>query len=312
MSKKVLIIGSCGYTGSVLFEYLQKNTSYELYTIDVSWFGNFINSRNHTHIYYYNLTRDCLSQFDTAILLAAHSSVQMVDSDFYGSFHNNVTNFAHLMTLLNSDQQFIFASSASLYSGLYGDYLTEDRSEYIALNRYDGQKKMIEIMAATSDLQWYGLRMGTLAGISPNLRVDTIFGSCMKAYKETGSINIFNGAARRGVLSTSDFCRGIHSIIKNGSYDKRGLYNLASFNMSINQIGQKFSDVLSCPVNYSTNTSKYYDFTLNCTKMGINFDFAAESKVEDVIDELNDNWDKMNKGVRDRVPDRSKITEKYV
>jgi len=310
--KKVCIIGAMGYAGSILFEYLTKNTSYEIHTVDLSWFGNHINSSNHTHIYYYNLTKKYVAQFDTVILLAAHSSVKMVDSDFWGSYHNNVSNFARLMTLLNPDQQFIFASSASLYSGLYGDYLTEDRSEYIALNRYDGQKKMIEIMAQTSDLQYYGLRMGTLSGYSPNLRTDTIFGSCLKSYKENGSINIYNGAAKRGVLSTHDFCKGVHSIIENGSYEKRGLYNLASFNLSISQIGQKFSELLGCPVNYTNNTSRCYDFTLNVTKMGLNFDFAPESQVEEVISELNDNWSIMSKGIRDRVPDRSKVTEKYV
>jgi UDP-glucose 4-epimerase len=312
MSKKVCVIGACGYAGSALFEYLSKNTPYELYSVDLSWFGNHINSPNHAHLYYYYLTKEYIEQFDTVILLAAHSSVKMVDHDFYGSFHNNIVNFAHLMTLLNPDQKFIWASSASLYSGLYGDYLTEDRSEYIALNKYDGQKKAIEIMCQTSDLQWYGLRLGTIGGVSPNLRVDTIFGSCMKAYKENGSINIFNGEAKRGVLSTSDFCRGVHSIIENGSYDKRGIYNLASFNLSINQIGRKFSDILSCPVNYLNDTSRYYNFTLNVTKIGHYFDFAPESKVEDVINDLNINWEKMNKGVRDRVPDRSGAKEKYV
>jgi N-acetyl-gamma-glutamylphosphate reductase len=92
MSKKVLIIGSCGYTGSVLFEYLQKNTDYELYSVDIEWYGKNVNTENHNKLYYFYLTEEYLSQFDSIVLLAAHSSVKSVDDDYLGSFWNNVFN----------------------------------------------------------------------------------------------------------------------------------------------------------------------------------------------------------------------------
>lgn len=307
MSKKILIIGGCGYAGSALFEYFRENTSHDIYTVDIEWFGNFLSNKNHNKIYYYYLTKNFLSQFDTVVLLAAHSSVKMTASNYWQAFNNNVVNFVDLLTKLSPDQKFIFASSASLYSGLSGEYFTEDRSEYVALNLYDGMKKEIEIHAQLSNLQYYALRMGTVSGVSLNLRVDTIFGSMIQSYKENGHIDIFNGHARRGILSTMDFCRGVHSIVENGSYEKRGIYNLASFNTSINNIGKKFSEKFNCPINYLSNTDTCYDFTLNVTKMGQEFGFSPESTIEGIIQDLDWGWETMYKGVRDKVPEGNKL-----
>jgi UDP-glucose 4-epimerase len=305
MSKKVLIIGSCGYTGSVLFEYLQKNTDYELYSVDIEWYGKNVNTENHNKLYYFYLTEEYLSQFDSIVLLAAHSSVKSVDDDYLGSFWNNVINFVYLLPKLKPEQKFIFASSASLYSGLDGDYLTEDNPRYTALNYYDLQKHYIEKQVSLSSVQYYALRMGTVCGYSPIIRIDTAFNAFTNSYKTKGSIDVFNPMAKRGFLSTHDFCRGVRVIIENGSYEKRGIYNLASFNMSIGQLAQKLGKLFNCPVNYGADTSKYYNFTLNVAKMGINFDFIPESTVESTLQLLLDNWDSMIKGDRNKAAGHS-------
>ena len=42
--KNILIIGGCGYIGSELYNFL--STSYNVDTVDLEWYGNFINKNN--------------------------------------------------------------------------------------------------------------------------------------------------------------------------------------------------------------------------------------------------------------------------
>ena len=42
---RILIIGGCGYIGSQLFVYL-KNKGYKVDTVDLEWYGNYVNPKN--------------------------------------------------------------------------------------------------------------------------------------------------------------------------------------------------------------------------------------------------------------------------
>ena len=87
--KKILIIGGNGYIGS----YLKYNLPYLVSTIDIGWFNNETNVK----IDYNSLDVSYLSDFDSIILLAGHSSVKMCEGDISSAFNNNVVNFIRLL-----------------------------------------------------------------------------------------------------------------------------------------------------------------------------------------------------------------------
>lgn len=305
MKKRIILLGSSGYIGSSLFYYLSKFKDIEIHTVDTEYFKNYNNNVNHTKLYYSYLTKSFLSDFSVIILCAAHSSVKMVQNDPDGALFNNVINFYQLFDKIKSDQLFIYMSSSSVYAGMSGEYLDENSLCYKPLNLYDLQKHTNDMYAELSkDKIYFGLRLGTVAGGVPNcnLRVDTCVNSFFSSYKQNGSINVFDGHIKRPFVGINDVCRAVKTILDNGNKENKGLYNLCSFNISINQLGDKVSSLLKCPINkIKSNNNHLYDFTINNFKFINSFDFKFEDDVQSIIQSLDENWHNMHKGVRDKL-----------
>jgi len=308
---KILIIG-CGYFGSSIFKYLSQFPEYQIDICDTCWFGE--GAANINKMYYFYLFQRDLSQYDAIILTAGHSSVQLVQNDYSGAIWNNLINFLGLLKKINPDQKFIYCSSSSVYGGLEGEYFLETEKKYVCLNAYDLLKYECDLHTSLTDKMCFGLRLGTLSGgLGSILRVDTMCNGFFNSYKTKGSIDVFNGFIRRPIAGINDTCRAIHAILEKGNHENKGIYNIASFNTSVQKLAEQYAKILNCPINYHPNTPSPYNFTVNTSKFILNFDFEYQDTVKSIIKSLDDNWNNIiNKGVRDRVPDRSKVTEKYV
>jgi nucleoside-diphosphate-sugar epimerase len=317
MKRHLTLLGSEGYIGSSLYQYLSQFDDLEISTIDVEYFGRVTNSSNHRKLYYSYLTDAFVDSQNIFILCAGHSSVKMSQNDPSGAFYNNVVNFFQFLQKLRQDQLFIYMSSSSVYAGIDGKYLTESHLCYRPQNIYDLTKAQIDQYAGLSDKTYFGLRLGTVAGaVGPNtnLRIDTCINGFFSAYKNGGVINIFDGHVKRPIAGMNDICRAVKAIIDSGNYNNRGIYNIGSVNRSINGLGNEVSKLLNCKINYTKSTNNHlYNFTINPSSFTIKFEFQFQDTIKSIIKSLDDNWDKIiNKGVRDKVPDRSKVTEKYV
>lgn len=300
--KKVLLLGGAGYIGSSIFLFLSK-LGYNVTVIDTEYFGNFSTFINYKKMYYYYLRKDYIEKFDSVILCAGHSSVKLCENDPSGAFFNNVVNFYYLLGKIKPEQQLIYMSSSSVYSGVDGDHITEDCRMYVPLNQYDLSKFSNDNYALISNITYFGLRLGTVCGgPTSNLRIDTMANSFYSSYKKNNSINVFNGHAKRPLLGMSDLCRAIHIILQKGTYENRGLYNLASFNTTVNDLAKQYSQILNCSINYDDKITPCYDFTMSTNKFSSVFDFKFEDTVESIIKSLENNWIGMKKGRRDKVP----------
>lgn len=304
VKNKILIIGGCGYIGSMLHRNLMGD--YQVDTIDAEWYGNFSNDRNLKQDFS-SLTRQDVSDYDTVILLAGHSSVKMCDDNMLPTVKNNVLNFAQLIELLSKEQKFIYASSSSVYGDTESNYVDEEYINFRPNNYYDLSKYEIDAYASLSDKFYFGLRFGTVNGYSPNLRNDVMINAMTFNAVENGKIFCFNPKVNRPILGIKDLCRAIRKIVKEAEFADRGLYNLASFNSNVETIATEVAKAtgaeieLRTPPEHITNIklqTKSYDFLIKTEKFQERFKFEFEETTQTIVESLLKNYDNMNKGNR--------------
>lgn len=288
MKKNIVIIGGCGYVGS--FIYTQLKDIYKVDTVDLEWFGNYINPNNFCVDYEY-LEKKFWDKYDAIILLAGHSSVQM-STNGKDTFNNNVFKFINLLNKLNN-KVLIFASSSSIYNGSGSLSVPETWDRFIPSNYYDLSKKCLDLyfQCFESNNKIFSLRMGTVNGWSINFRKDIMINAMMDYYKSNGCINIFNSEISRPILGISDFARCCKAIIEKPIAS--GIYNLASFNMIVGEIAKRVSVVLGniSVIDKGQSAIPPYNFSIDTSKFEKEFDFKFEETVESIVNSLVENWD---------------------
>ena len=293
---KILLLGGCGYIGSRLYNYLNKY--YDVTSIDNEQFGKVIDTNIKKDIK--DITENTLKDFNVIILLCGNSSVKMCENKIMKTFNENVKNFVHILSMIKAHQKFIYASSSSVY-GNYDKIAVENNEEYIPNNNYDLSKQVIDLYAKSSNIEYYGLRFGTVAGISPNLRIDTMINSMVYNAFTNKEIKIYNPEIQRPILGINDLCRGIYKIVKTRD-NKKGLYNMASFNCNVLDIGTQISQIMNIPyklyekediknisnVKLQTNA---YNFSISIEKFEKVFDFTFNDTISSIVSELCLDWD---------------------
>lgn len=292
--KKILIIGSNGYVGSALSEKLIKSGKYSVIGVDICWF-NTPNSYTHLVSDYNELTKDFLNTYDVVILLAGHSSVKMCEGNLKDSHNNNVNNFIHLVNKLNKNTKFIYASSSSVY-GKCTTVADENYMDFTPYNNYDITKHIIDIYVQRFDIEYYGLRFGTVNGYSPIVRNDVMINSMFSNAKLNNEIKLYIKHIMRPILGMSDLISSIETIIESNK-DNRGIYNLASFNKTAEDIAYSVGNRLNVKVSeYNMNPNEEiinsklqtvcYDFKISTEKFEKTFDFKFSESIESIVDSL--------------------------
>ena len=280
--KNVLVIGGNGYIGSRLRQVLDNN--YKVSSVDCCWFNYDLTSRR---IDYHKLTADDLAVYDAVILLAGHSSVKACNGDIRSPWLNNVTNFDDLLTKMSEHQLLIYASSASVYGNSKpGELHSESILNFTPINNYDLTKYSLDLTAQLAIDQGrniIGLRFGTVNGWSPNLRTDLMINAMYEAAVSRGKITISNKHINRALLGIDDLCRGIVQCIEQPT---PGIYNMASFNTTVDNIATAVSASLQVPIEDLGVVGNVYDFGLDTTLFQQTFDFTFTETPTTIVDSL--------------------------
>ena len=289
---KILLIGGNGYIGSRLQQSLDVDV------VDTNWFNDKNNGED-----FKDLTSRHYSDYNTIILLAGHSSVKMSEGNLNSCFNNNVRNFIDLIEKLDK-QKLIYASSSSVYGSVGGKTVNEKYYGFEPYNQYDISKHTADLYAQKSDVEYYGLRFGTVNGCSPVLRTDVMINAMVSSALRDGHIKLYIKDTMRPILGINDLCRAIEIIVKSDE-DKRGLYNLASFNKTAEQIAYEVAGVMGVEVKeYETDPTqiknvksqtKAYNFSISTLKFRKDYNFRFRSTVESITSELVASWDSMEK-----------------
>lgn len=304
MNKKILIIGGCGYIGSELYSFLKtKYPNWNINTVDLEWFGNFSNKENFK-IDFNTLNKADLLNYNSIILLAGNSSVKMCLNNLHSTFKNNVYNFIKLLEKISPVTNFIYASSSSIYGNINQSFIEENCREYQALNYYDLSKYEIDAYTSLYDkIPCFGLRFGTVNGPSVNFRNDVMINMMYFSAKKNGKVIINNPNIRRPILGINDLCNAIEHIILKGSILNRGIYNLASFNLNVKEIGSAVAKYMNVSLNYSKDMPNRYDFSLSTQKFKTIFNFQFKDNVNMILKSIieRDNNNSMNFSNRNNI-----------
>ena len=280
MNKHVLIIGGCGYVGSLLTTKLKED--YYVDTVDLEWYGDKTHKNNFL-VDFHNLNEDFYRKYQVIILLAGHSSVKMCLDNRASMFNNNVRNFVDLLDKLTDDQTFIYASSSSVYN--------ENKT---FTNNYDVSKSQIDEYAKLSAKKYFGLRFGTVSGCSPNFRIDSMINRMVYDALIKKKVTCFNPDIKRPILNIVDLCAGIRKIIQLGVFGNRGIYNMSSFNTTPRDVAKHVSNYLSVDLDVHEGWSDdVYDFQMDSTRFSEVFDFTFSDDIFAITDSIVTNLDKV-------------------
>lgn len=280
--KNILIIGGNGYIGSYLSGFLKTS----------GFFVDVYGSRNSD---YNILTKEFLSPYQYIILLAGHSSVAACNGELKSSWNNNVRNFSNLVQKMHINQKLIYASSSSVYGNSGEKIYKEDDVCLNYINNYDITKNALDFVAKdyiTNGSNIIGFRFGTVNGAAPVIRTDLMINSMVHSAITNGYIDINNKHVSRPILAIKDLSNAMLSVINGIFYS--GIYNLASFNSTVNEISSVVKEKTSVDIINHGNREGVYDFNTDTSLFKQVFKFKYNETIESIVDDLIESYTTKN------------------
>tara|TARA_B110000503_G_scaffold135713_1_gene216789 strand:+ start:174 stop:1250 length:1077 start_codon:yes stop_codon:yes gene_type:complete len=220
MNKKILIVGSQGYLGSRLTQYL-KEFRYQCSAIDTGFFkeGVIISTDSIPTI-----AKDArlivesdLHDIDTLILLAGISNDpfgHMSSEQIYDPTRDYALQIATMCKKIGV--QFIYPSSCSVYGAADDNFLSEE-SKTNPQTPYSRNKLQVEDGLSSLAGGLFSpivLRFGTVYGLSPRIRFDVVINMLCGLALTTNKVTLnSNGMAWRPHLHIDDVCESFRCCI---------------------------------------------------------------------------------------------------
>jgi nucleoside-diphosphate-sugar epimerase len=213
----VLLTGHNGYIGSLMHAFLTKS-GHEVVGLDIGYFAetDFIKGRGSINFKIRDVrdveSADEFKGFDAVIHLAALSNdpIGNLDPDWTQKINIDATLKLAQLAKKAGVKRFLFSSSCIMYGSTQTDRVDET-SPLDPKTEYARSKVVAE--AGLRDLAGDGfspiyIRNGTVYGLSPRMRFDTVLNNFVGQAKATGKIIIYsNGQPWRPVVHVEDISR---------------------------------------------------------------------------------------------------------
>ena len=262
----VLLIGY-GYIGVFLHKHL-KECGYKVTIVEHDFVKFNKDFAGHWIMSYQNLTSEFLKDFDVILWFAGHSSVQNSSKDPSGAMRNNCFDLVELLEKKQDKTLFIYASSASVYSQTHGASATiaecdEHQATVNPLSIYDSTKIAFDALAAVTQKNVIGLRLGTLCGYSDHLRPELIFNSMNISALKKSKVMVANEHAYRTILFLDDLALYVEKIIATRNSDSR-IFNVGSLTFRIGEIAEQIASHHGVKIDRVSGLTETYSFKMNC------------------------------------------------
>jgi len=213
---RVLLTGSNGYIGSVMGPFLRE-AGHEVVGLDIGYFSgcHFFPEPDSDRFILRdirNIKESDFEGFDAVIHLAALSNdpIGNLRKDWTQSINLDGTEKVARLARSAGVSRFLFASSCIMYGTSDAKDVTEESplapaTEY-ARSKALAEERLREL--ATPSFSPVYVRNGTVYGVSPRMRFDTVLNNFMGQAITTGKVIVFsNGEPWRPVVHVKDLCR---------------------------------------------------------------------------------------------------------
>jgi len=253
-SKQILITGHNGYIGSVMTPHLLE-AGYEVTGLDTGYFSECTlvpDGRQPAAIRkdIRDLTPGDLEGFDAVIHLAALSN------DPIGNLNDSWTediNFKASVKLAELAKaggvsRYLFSSSCIMYGASSTEVVTEEspldpKTEYA---RSKVKAEMAITKMASPGFSPVFIRNGTIYGVSPRMRFDTVFNDLIGSAVTTGKVIVYSdGKPWRPVIHVQDVARMFQAVLE-APADK--IHNQA-FNAGANSLNHQIIELANTAVS---------------------------------------------------------------
>ncbi len=249
---KVLITGGCGYVGTKLTEAMLARTEHQVTVLDTMWFGNRLAPHPRLTVLPLDVRKIDeveLSPYDTIFHLANIANDPSVELNPYSSWEVNVLAGMRLVdrAARQGVQQFVFASSASVY-GLKHDPRVTEELELLPLSEYNKTKMVAErvVLSYADAMTTTIIRPATVCGLSPRMRLDVVVNMLTMQALTKGAITVLGGDQTRPNIHIDDLVDAYLF-----AFERRlsGVYNAGFENLTVLEIARAVSREIPATVD---------------------------------------------------------------
>ena len=243
---RVLVTGGAGYLGSSLVPLLLQE-GYEVIVYDpmvwgVSGLLPCVGNR-HLKIVNGNILdvrhlRECIAQCDAVIHLAAIVGYPACEKDPELAREVNEQGTKNVVGCLQRGQPLVYASTGSCYGAIPNGLCTEDTPicplTLYGSSKAEGEKAVMKASCAIS------LRLATVFGISPRLRLDLLVNDLTHKALTEKKFDLYQGEFRRTFLHVKDTARAFVFALENYEEMKGSVFNVGDecMNMSKAEVAE--------------------------------------------------------------------------
>lgn len=239
----VLVIGGCGFTGSVLVKDLLTD-GHKVRVFDAQWFGSHLQEDENLEIFQGDIRSGDLPMdgIETVIHLANVANDPSVDLAPTLSWEVNVLATMRVVesAIKAGVTKFIYASSGSVYGVKDEPEVTEDL-ELVPISVYNKTKMAAErvLLSYKDQIQTWIVRPATVCGMSPRMRLDLSVNLLTFQALSNKRITVFGGDQVRPNIHVDDLSAVYRHLL--GGMAPVGIYNAGFENISILSMAEEIA-----------------------------------------------------------------------
>ena len=298
--KKILILGSEGFLGSVLVPYLQKEKGFHITGVDKCFFG--VNNKKSVNFKFFKkdynlLPKKFFENFDIIVDLVNISNDPASELNKKFTYQTNFLNKKKLykkLKNLKNLSRYIYMSSCSVYGN--NSNLISEKSKPKPISLYSKLcLKYEEYLKKKKIIPYTIMRLGTLYGWSERMRYDIAINKIIRDMIFLKKIEILGGTQLRFFCHNMFACRVIKKIIND---DKKlmlkKILNIGNFNTNIIKLSKKIlqlTKIKKVNLYHEINTvdKRSYEVSVSTSKKlykDINFKKLTDNSIIDTFKKI--------------------------
>jgi nucleoside-diphosphate-sugar epimerase len=289
----ILVMGGCGYIGTVLVEKLIM-LNHTVTVFDTQWFGNYHKPNKNLNFKKKDIRDICpadLKDYDSVVHLANIANDPSVELNQNLSWEVNVLASNLLMQSLKKSKvkHIIYASSGSVYGVKTEEHVTEDL-DLVPISTYNKTKMISErvLLSYKDDFKIHCIRPATVCGFSPRMRLDVTVNMLTFQALKNKAMTVYGGTQIRPNIHIQDLSNVLIHFLDNSDIES-GAYNAGFENLSILEIANIINSKINSKIEIfpTKDIRSYRQNSDKLLKTGFRKKFGVNKAIDEIIEKYN-------------------------